>query len=98
LKRALRESGHTYADVAARLKLSVASVKRLFSTEDLSLQRVDQICELIGTDLSDILDRASDRSAPTNQLTLAQETELVADTKMLFMTWLVLLRTPFEEM
>ena len=48
LKKALRASGHTYADVAKALDLSVASVKRLFSTEDLSLHRVDQICDLIG--------------------------------------------------
>jgi AcrR family transcriptional regulator len=98
LKQALRESGHTYADVAQKLELSVASVKRLFSTEDLSLQRVDEICELIGRDLRDILDRAADRTAPTNQLTLAQESELVSDPKLFFMTWLVLIRTPFEEM
>jgi len=97
LKRALRESGLTYADVASKLQLSVASVKRLFSTEDLSLQRVDEICELIGLGLREILDRASDRTAPTNQLTLAQETELVSDPKLLFMTWQVLIRTPFEE-
>src|SRR6266404_6290164 len=97
LKKALRESGHTYADVARKLQLSVASVKRLFSTEDLSLHRVDQICELIGLDLRAILDRAADRTAPTNQLTLAQESELVSDAKLLFMTWLVLIRTPFEE-
>ena len=98
LKKALRESGHTYTDVAQKLELSVASVKRLFSTEDLSLHRVDQICELIGLGLRDILDRAADRAAPTNQLTLAQEGELVSDPKLLFMTWLVLIRTPFEEM
>ena len=98
LKRALRETGHTYADVARKLELSVASVKRLFSTEDLSLQRVDQICELIGRDLRDILDQAADRTAPTEQLTLAQESELVSDPKLLFVTWLVLIRTPFEEM
>ncbi len=97
LKRALRESGHTYSDVAGKLELSVASVKRLFSTEDLSLERVDRICELIGLDLREILDRASDRSEPANQLTVAQESELVADPKLLFMTWLVLIRTPFEE-
>jgi uncharacterized membrane protein len=97
LKRALRESGHTYADVALRLELSVASVKRLFSTEDLSLQRVDEICELLGLGLREILERAADRAAPTNQLTLAQETELVSDPKLLFTTWLVMLRTPFEE-
>src|ERR1051325_4318474 len=97
LKKALRDSGHTYADVAKRLELSVASVKRLFSTEDLSLQRVDEICELIGLGLREILERASDRTAPTNQLTVAQESELVSDPKLLFMTWLVLIRTPFEE-
>ncbi len=97
LKRALRESGHTYSDVAGKLELSVASVKRLFSTEDLSLERVDRICELIGLDLREILDRASDRSEPANQLTVAQESELAADPKLLFMTWLVLIRTPFEE-
>ena len=97
LKRALRESGHSYADVAQKLQLSLASIKRLFSTEDLSLERVDQICELIGMDLSDVMDRAADRSAPTNQLTLSQESELIADSKLLFMTWLVLVRTPFED-
>jgi Cro/C1-type HTH DNA-binding domain len=97
LKRALRDGGHTYTDVAQKLDLSVASVKRLFSTEDLSLHRVDQICELIGKNLKEILDRADERSAPTNQLTVAQESELVADPKLLFMTWLVLIRTPFEE-
>lgn len=97
LKRALRAAGHTYTDVADRLDLSVASVKRLFSTEDLTLQRVDEICDLIGVDLKDILDRASRHEAPTNQLTLAQETELVSDLKLLFATWLVLIRTPFEE-
>jgi AcrR family transcriptional regulator len=97
LKRALRATGHTYADVAKALELSVASVKRLFSTEDLSLQRVDQICELVGLSLREILDRALERD-PTDQLTLAQESKLIADPKLLFMIWLVLIRTPFEEM
>jgi len=98
LKQALRTSGHTYADVARQLGLSVASVKRLFSTEDLSLRRVDEICELAGVGLREILDRAGERSAPTNQLTLAQESEIISDPKLLFATWLVLVRTPFEEM
>src|SRR4029077_14196695 len=56
-----------------------------------------EICELIGLDLRDILDRGAERPAATNQLTLDQETEVVSDPKLLFMTWLVLVRTPFEE-
>jgi transcriptional regulator with XRE-family HTH domain len=70
LKRALREYNLTYAAVARKLELSVATVKRLFSTGDFSLQRVDLICELMGLGLREILERAQDRSAPTNQLTL----------------------------
>ncbi len=98
LKRALRASGHTYAHVAQRLDLSVASVKRLFSQEDLSLARIDSICELIGLGLIEILDRARERATPVAQLTVAQESEIVSDLRLLFMTWLVLVRTPFEEM
>lgn len=97
LKRALRASGQTYADVARKLDLSVASVKRLFSREDLSLERVDAICDLIGLSLVDILDRAREHLSPSNQLTHAQESEIVADLRLLFMTWLVLIRTPAEE-
>jgi AcrR family transcriptional regulator len=97
LKRALRASGHTYAHVARKLDLSVASVKRLFSQEDLSLERIDAICELIGLGLIEILDRARERMTPDNQLTHAQESEIVSDLRLLFMTWLVLIRTPFEE-
>src|SRR6201996_9809453 len=97
LKRALRESGLTYADVAEKLGLSTASVKRLFSSGDFSLQRVDEICELLGLGLREILERSHERAEPTNQLTDAQETEIVSDLKLLFVTWLVLIRTPFEE-
>jgi hypothetical protein len=80
LKRALRGRQLTYAAVARKLSLSVASVKRIFSAGDLSLKRVDQICELLETSLADILLQARERPA-TNQLTLAQEQEIVSDPK-----------------
>lgn len=94
IKRALRESELTYAQVADKLELSLASVKRLFATGDLSLQRVEAICDLLGLTLKDILERAHQRGAPVKQLSLAQERELVADPKLLFVAWLVLNRTP----
>jgi AcrR family transcriptional regulator len=97
LKRALREHELTYTDVARKLELSVATVKRLFSTGDFSLQRVDGICELMGISLREILERGQDRATPVNQLTVTQECEIVADPPLFFVTWLVLNRTPFEE-
>ena len=97
IKRALREGGHTYAAVAQQLQLSVASVKRLFSAGDFSLQRIDQICELIGVELSIILERAQDHGAPANQLTLEQEREIISDPELFLIAWLALSRTPFQE-
>ncbi|HUK01718.1 MAG TPA: helix-turn-helix transcriptional regulator [Steroidobacteraceae bacterium] len=97
LKRALREKGLTYATVAQKLELSVATVKRLFSSGDFSLHRVDLICELLGIGWREILERAHDHTTPVNQLTLTQEQEIVSDPKLLFVTWLVINRAPFEE-
>ena len=96
LKRTLRDRRLTYAAVAHKLSLSTASVKRLFSSGDLSLRRVDQICELLGTDLAEILARARDRPE-AKQLTLAQEQELVGDPKLFLVMWLLINRIPLEE-
>jgi transcriptional regulator with XRE-family HTH domain len=96
LKHALREQGLTYAAVAQKLELSTASIKRLFSGGDLSLRRVDQICELLHMELTELMARARERPT-TNQLTLAQEQELVADPKLFLVAWLVINRTPLAD-
>lgn len=97
LKRVLKEQGITYAAVAMRLELSLASVKRLFSSGDFSLERIDAICELAGLEMSDLLERMSERSAPINKLSVAQEQEVVADPKLFLVTWLVLNRAKFDD-
>ena len=97
LKRALKERGLTYSAVAAALKLSLPTVKRLFSTGDFSLARVDSICDLVGISLREILERAEENAIPSKRLSVTQEREIVADTRLLFVTWLVLNRMPFEQ-
>lgn len=97
LKRVLKERGLTYADVARRLRLSHASVKRLFSTADFSLERIDAICELAGLEVSELIEGMRERKSPVTTLTLAQEREIVADPRLFLMTWLVLNRWPFED-
>jgi AcrR family transcriptional regulator len=97
LKRALREQGLTYARVAKRLGLSLATVKRLFASGHFSLERFEQVCELAGLSLHDVLERARDHNAPTKQLSHTQEREIVADPKLFFITWLVLSRVPAED-
>jgi transcriptional regulator with XRE-family HTH domain len=97
LKRALRARGLTYAQVAKHLQLSEASVKRLFAAGDLSLERLDLICELAGLELSELVEEMQRQATPINQLTLAQEQEVVADSKLFLMTWLVLNRWQLDD-
>ena len=96
LKRVLKERELTYADVAHGLGLSVASVKRLFSTGAFSLKRIEEICQLAKLELSELAERARNRATSTTKLSLAQEKEVVADPRLFLITWLVLNRTPFE--
>ena len=44
LKRVLKTRGVTYADLAERIALSEASVKRLFSQGTFTLERLEQVC------------------------------------------------------
>lgn len=82
LKQVLRECRITYADVAQKLALSEASVKRLFAEQQFSLKRLDQICELTGIEISDLI-RRLDAQQQISELTTDQEKELVADTHLL---------------
>ncbi|HCA24442.1 MAG TPA: transcriptional regulator [Pseudomonas sp.] len=82
LKNALKEQGITYQQVAEALDLSEASVKRLFSERQFSLQRLDQICSLLGLEISDLV-RRLDQAQRIDALTAEQEQELVGDDRLL---------------
>lgn len=83
LKRELKARGITYADVAARIGLSEASVKRMFSTRDFMLSRLDAICEFAGIELADLARGVAARDTLLHRLTQAQEQELVSDVRLL---------------
>ena len=55
------------------------------------------ICDLVGISLREILERAEEHAIPASQLTLTQEREIIADPRLLFVTWLVLNRMPFDQ-
>jgi transcriptional regulator with XRE-family HTH domain len=83
LKRTLKAHGKTYVDVGRALELSEASVKRLFSREDFSLERLDRICQLIGIEITDLVELMNAEQRQLEQLTLEQEQELVDDKTLL---------------
>ncbi len=83
LKRKLRERGLTYRDIAAALRLSEASVKRLLSTGNLSIERLFEICGLLDMTLAELTQAASASSQRIVCLDEEREAELVSDPKLL---------------
>jgi DNA-binding Xre family transcriptional regulator len=96
LKRELRKQGITYRQVAGALDLSEASVKRLFAENSFTLARLAQICEMLQLEISDLIHQMEKNIELTHQLTLAQETELVSDVKLLLMAHLLMSKLEFQ--
>ncbi len=90
LKRALKLNNKTYADVATALELTQASVKRLFSEENFSLQRLDQVCQLIDMEISDLTAMMNAQQEQLQHLTIDQEKELTNDLTLLLIAVCVL--------
>jgi len=82
LKRELRNRGVTYAQVARKLGLSEASVKRMFSRRDFTLKRLDQVCQLTNADFSDLARTLNREETLIAQLTQEQEKEIASSIKL----------------
>ncbi len=97
LKRYLKAQGVTYAALGTKLGLSESSVKRAFARESFSLQRLEQICQLLGLEISDLVELMNERREFLTELTPEQEQALLADPKLLLMTYLLINGWPLEE-
>jgi DNA-binding Xre family transcriptional regulator len=89
LKRYLKAQGVTYAALAPQIGLSESSVKRLFARQTMSLQRFEQICNVVGLEISDLVELMNERREFLTQLTPEQEGALVNDIKLLLMAYLL---------
>jgi hypothetical protein len=83
LKRHLKARGLTYAQVANLLDLSEASVKRMFSRHDFTLQRMEDICHIAGIELADLARELTAEPTGATHLTIEQEQEIVSDPKLM---------------
>ena len=90
IKRELKAQGLTYKKVAEHLKLSENSIKRLFSEQNTSLERLEQLCELAGLSLAELVKKMEAATNKVEQLTTEQEEMIVSDVKLLLITICVL--------
>jgi transcriptional regulator with XRE-family HTH domain len=97
LKDVLKARGITYAKVARGLGISEASVKRVFAARSFTLKRLDEICVLVGIEITDLAQMVrAERESPV-RLTLEQEKHLVSDPKLLLVAVHALNQLSFEE-
>ena len=97
LKQLLKSQNITYQTIAKHLHLSEASIKRMFANNQLSLERIDAICDLLGVEISDLLQKMQHMSKRITQLTLEQEKIIVSNRKLCLVTICVVNRWTLEE-
>lgn len=83
LRMHLKARGMTYADVAKALKISEATVKRIFATRNCALNRLDALCEIAQVDLAELARGMPRESRLINRLSEGQERELMSDPALL---------------
>jgi len=94
LKQLLKAKGVTYRDIGRALKLSEASVKRIFAAESFSLARLEEICRSVDLTIYELtrFARAGESSQPSvlsevQEKSLAQDPLLFAGFYLLLNGW-----------
>ena len=97
LKKALKQAGMTYADVARGMNMSEANVKRMFSTCHFSLHQLEAVCDLIDYRISDLIGLLDESQNRISSLTPSQEEALVNDWRLLLVAVCARNHWTFEE-
>ena len=97
LKRLLKARGITYGQLAERIDMSEASVKRMFSQKNFTLQRLDEILSASGIEFEEL---SAAQAAPSliAQLTMAQEKEIIGDPRLLVVAVSAMNQIGFDDM
>ncbi len=83
LKQLLRQHKITYRDIASHLQMSEANIKRVFANSNFSLVRLEQICQFININLSDLFAISEREQQQLTELSFEQEQELIENPKLL---------------
>lgn len=97
IRAVLRERAMSYRDLAGLLGLSEATIKRDLGKGDFSLHRLDRICEALGVSVDELIRDDRGSGAALTELSQRQEAALVADSKLLLVTYLVVNDWRFSE-
>ena len=90
IKRVLKIKGLTYKDLADKMELSEASVKRLFSKQTISLKRLEEICNIVNLDFYELAVMAKiESNKKSKTLSIEQECVLAGNNKLLIFLYFI---------
>jgi len=91
LKRHLKTRGLTYRELAKRVGLSEASIKRVFAEETFTLQRLEKICAAIGMTVAELMRAVSDSPESRSTLLSFEQEQMLASNPHLLACFYLLL-------
>ena len=97
LKAHYRARGLTYRDVARALKVSEATIKRIFSDRNCTVARLEQLCAIAQLNFAEVARGAPRQSRLLTSLTIEQEQELVEDMRLMIVAVCAMANWRFEE-
>jgi transcriptional regulator with XRE-family HTH domain len=89
LKRVLKSRRVTYADLAERIGLSEASVKRLFSQQTFTLSRLQQVLKALDMDFFELARLARGAGDAPQEMSEAQEQALASEPHLMGVFYLL---------
>ncbi len=98
LKQHLKSQGLTYKDVATALNLSEASIKRVFTTQSFTLERLEHVAEYAGLSLAELAELAQNGHQLQCSLSWEQEECIVQDLTLLIVAVSVLSGYTFSDL
>jgi len=97
LRRRLRMSGWTQAEIARKLGVGTATVKRWLHGKGLGLRTLSQLCALANITLSELAEQSAIPDRSSDQLTLAQEKALTASPELSTVFFIIVSGWPVSE-
>lgn len=98
LRAHLKARNFTYKLLAAGIGVSEPTIKRIFASNDCSIERLDEICTFLQIELSDLVKSTPKKRRLIEQLSTKQEAELAENKKLLMIAVCVMGLWSFEDM
>ena len=83
IKRELKKQKISYADLGIKLDIAESTVKKMFAKGNFSLDRLDQICNILGVDLLEMVENPNEEVTRISSFTVHQERQLLKDPTLL---------------